>query len=392
MSFLKPICRTSLFLIIPVLLIAGFLCTNLHAQHLYPKKELIFTQVIAMPGFYSVIAVTNRGTDIYRAAMFLSTGAESTAWNPVVNGEQVTNGTVPVSIPPDETKVFYITDTEFKVGLAFLSSYDFWIDNHVEGNLTYYSFTEDIYLDAVGVPGSSEFLNVSLPFSSFNDVGLSLGNISGDHATVDVTLFDNTGFQVSNCQFTVLSGGHFAAYLKELPWTTSIGSFGPVGKVDIQTDVSLSGIAMTITPDGIGGAQISTLPLEGTPLVYTLGLTSGEGAETYMGKLTLWIEGFFVKGYMTLTQENGEFIQQGKYGSVPFMVSGRLKDDSLDLAFVTDGWPTAGLGHGVSLYLHFWNFDVSSNEIYGDWSADHILDAGVGSITGDAIINNMKIE
>lgn len=360
------------------------------AQHLYPKKELIFTQVIAMPGFYSVIAVTNRGTDTYEAAMFLSTGVESTAWNPVVNGEQVVNGTVLVNIEPDETMVFQITDTAFKVGFAFFSSFDYWIDNHVEGNLTYYSFNGNITLDSVGVPGSSEFLNVSLPFSKFNDVGLSLGNISGDHATVEVTLFDHTGIPVSECQFTVLSGGHFSAYLKELPWTTPVGSFGPVGKADIITDVSLSGIAMTVTPDGDGGAQISTLPLDGTPLLYTLGLTSG--ADTYMGKLTLWIEGFFVKGYMTLTQVNGEFVEQNPTGSVPFMVSGRLKDDSLDLAFVTDSWPTAGQGHGVSLYLHFWSFDVSSDEINGDWSADHILDPGVGTITGDAIINNMKIE
>lgn len=378
--------------IIPGIMVLLSLSSPLHSQHLYPKKELIFTQVIAMPGFYSVIAVTNRGTEIYRAAMFLSTGAESTAWNPVVNGEQVTNGTVPVSIPPDETKVFYITDTDFKVGLAFFSSYDFWLENHVEGNLTYYSFSGNITLDAIGVPASTEFFNTSLPFSSFNDVGLSLGNISGDHAAVEVTLFDHTGIPVSECQFTVLSGGHFSAYLKELPWTTPIGSFGPVGKVDIQTDVSLTGIAMTITPDGAGGAQISTLPLDATPLVYTLGLTSGSGVDTYMGRLTLWIEGFFVKGYMTLTQENGEFIQQGKYGSVPFMVSGRIKNDSLDLAFVTDGWPTAAQGHGVSLYLHFWGFDVSADEIIGDWSADHILDPGVGAITGDAIINNMKIE
>ena len=390
MSAFKSVYKPLSFFILACLFSALSMSTPLRAQHLYPKKELIFTQVIAMPGFYSVIALTNRGTGIYSASMFLSTGAVNTAWNPLVNGEQVTNGTVQVSIPPDETKIFYITDTEFKVGLAFLSSWDFWLENHAEGNLTYYSFTEDIYLDAVGVPGSSEFFNVSLPFSKFSDVGLSLGNISGDHATVDVVLFDNTGFPVSNCQFTVLSGGHFAAYLKELPWTVPIGSFGPVGKVDIQTDVSLSGIAMTVTPDGNGGAQISTLPLDATPLVYTLGLTSG--TDTYMGRLTLWIEGYFVKGYMTLTQENGEFIQQGKYGSVPFMVSGRLKNESLDLAFVTDGWPTAAQGHGVSLYLHFWDFDVSSDEMNGDWSADHILDPGVGTITGDAIINNMKIE
>ena len=111
-----------------------------------------------------------------------------------------------------------------------------------------------------------------------------------------------------------------------------------------------------------------------------------------MARLELWIEGYFVKGYMTITQVNGEFVDHGPFGSVPFMVTGRLKDTSLDLAFVTDSWPTAGLGHGVSLYLHFWNFSTTADEMNGDWSADHILDPGVGSLTGDAIINNMKIQ
>ena len=74
------------------------------------------------------------------------------------------------------------------------------------------------------------------------------------------------------------------------------------------------------------------------------------------------------------------------------MVTGRLEDTSLDLAFVTDDWPTAGQGFGVSLYLHISGFSPSTDEMYGDWRADHIFEPATGVLSGDAIINNMKIE
>ncbi len=392
MSILKSVARVLLLFSFPAYLAAVLPFAPLSAQHIYPKKELVFTQVIAGPGFTSTITLSNRGTEPFSGALFLSVGGESAPWNPMVNFTPVINGTVQVDIQPDETRVFHIQDSTFTVGLVFIGSYDFFLDNHVEGNLTYYSYSGSLTFDAVGVPASSEFFNAVLPFNHFEDIGLSLGNFSPDHASVDVTLFDVNGTRISTCRFTVLSGGHFAMYLKELPWETAVGVFGPYGKVEIETDVSLSGIAMTVTPDGSGGAQISTLPISGSPLQYTLGMTSDSSQDIYMARLELWIEGYFVKGYMTLTQVNGEFVDHGPFGSVPFMVTGRLKDNSLDLAFVTDSWPTAGQGFGVSLYLHISGFSPQTDEMYGDWRADHIFNPETGVLTGEAIINNMKIE
>jgi len=393
MDAIKSLARNiQAWFIFPAFLGLVLFTDPLEAQYIHPKKEMVFTQVIAGPGFDSVIALTNRGTTAYSGAIFLSTGPEGSPWNPLVNNLPVYNGNLQISIPPDSTKIFTISSGAFTVGIAFISSFDFYVTNHVEGNLTYYSRNGSACLDAVGVPSSGEFFNVSLPFGNFQDVGLSLGNVTAHDATVRVTLYDQDDEIYSRCEFPVLSGGHFAQYLKELPWNDPVAAFGPVGKVDILADRSLAGIAMTVTPDGSGGAQISTLPLDASPLIYTLGLTAHAGDDIYMGKLELWIDGYFVKGYMVFTQINGEFVDQTIPGPLPFLVSGRLRDGSLDLAFVTDTWPTATPGTGVSLYLHFIGFSPAVDEIYGDWRADHVFNPEIGTLTGDAIINNLKLQ
>ena len=51
MSALKSVYKPLSFFFMACLFSALSLTPPLHAQHLYPKKELIFTQVIAMPGF-----------------------------------------------------------------------------------------------------------------------------------------------------------------------------------------------------------------------------------------------------------------------------------------------------------------------------------------------------
>lgn len=373
--------------LIPALTVTGY------SQNIYPKKDLIFTQIVAGEGFDSSIAVTNRGTYIYEGSILFTTGIDGAEWNPIVNSIRVTNGSMDVEIQPDQTKVFYIKETGLKVGYAVFLSIDWSVDNHLEGNLTYFSYDGSGIKDAVGVPGSKEFYISSLPYSNFYDIGLSLANpdlYGSGAAGIRVLLFYESGEIANQCDFEMASNAHLSKFLSELPWEAPINTLDPVtiGKVEIESSVAISGIAMTIT-DGSGSeAEISTLPLNATPLTYSLTMEADNG-DVYEGELSLWVEGFYVKGYMHITGVNGEYYDDA-YTWQPYLVTGRLIDLDMDLAFYCDWWPTTE-DTGVSLYLYFSQFFAGSDEMTGYWSADYAWNGGVAPLRGDITINNTMI-
>ena len=370
-------------------------------QSLFDKKDTIFTQVFAGPAgsnvYMSSISATNRGTLPYNGTLYFVTGL-NTQWNPVVNGAQVTGGSVDVVILPDATRVFAVTSNNFTVGYALLVSDDWSLDNYIEGNLSYFSFNGSTLMDAVGVPESKEFMISSLPFDMYSDVGLSLVNPSNGPAEVSVILFGPGGNFAANCTFTLQSGEHYAKYLAELPWFSDPVGFGPVGKVEITSDVPIAGIAMLITPGSAAGAQISTLPLGGTPLTYEVTFTRTTDAVpgVYTGDLTLWIEGFFVKGYLNITSVNGTPVGD-PMTDMPILVNGQLDGTELDLAFFTgpaNTWPTNSDSYGAIVYMYVMGFSPSDN-VNGDdelndfavWTAYHAWgdEAVVG---GTLVIDN----
>ena len=109
--------------------ITGFSQTfpKTESSPLFPKKDLLFTQVFSGPSggnlYTASIAVTNRGARTYYGGLVLFTGfAVPSSWNPVVNGVPVTGDMVDIEIPPDETRVFYITDSVFTVGYAVFAT------------------------------------------------------------------------------------------------------------------------------------------------------------------------------------------------------------------------------------------------------------------------------
>ena len=369
------------------------LTATVSAQNIYPKKDLIFTQVVAGNGFDSSIAVTNRGTYTYEGRIEFTTGADGTLWNPIVNSIRVTEGALEVAIPPDQTKVFYIKETSLKVGYAVFLSIDWSVDNHLEGNLTYFSYDGSGVQDAVGVPESKEFYVSSLPYSNFYDVGLSLANADlygSGPADINILLFYQNGEIASQCNVELASYGHFSKFLSELPWEDPIHTLDPVtiGKVEISSSVAISGIAMTIT-DGAGGkAEISTLPIDATPLLYSLVMEADNG-DVYEGELSLWIEGYFVKGYMQITGINGEYFD-APYDDQPYLVSGQLIGLDMDLSFYCDWWPTTD-GTGVSLYIYLPQFYSGFNEMTGYWSADYAWNEGTAPLRGDITVNNTMI-
>ena len=343
-------------IIFPLLMAAGMLLIHTsvgYSQNIYPKKDLIFTQVVAGSGFDSSIAVTNRGTYTYEGRIEFTTGADGALWNPIVNNTRVTAGNLEIAIAPDQTKVFYIKETSLKVGYAVFLSIDWSVDNHLEGNLTYFSYDSAGIQDAVGVPESREFYLSSLPYSNFYDVGLSLANADlygSGPADVRILLFYQNGEIATQCSVELASYGHFSKFLSELPWEDPLYTLDPVtiGKVEIESSVAISGIAMTIT-DGAGGkAEISTLPIDATPILYAFTMDADNG-DVYEGELSIWIEGYFVKGYMHITGVNGEYFDD-PYIYQPYLVSGQLIGLDMDLAFYCDWWPTTE-GTGVSLYI-----------------------------------------
>ncbi|MFH1964884.1 MAG: hypothetical protein ABIJ42_05015 [Acidobacteriota bacterium] len=373
--------------LIPALTVTGY------SQNIYPKKDLIFTQIVAGDGFDSSIAVTNRGTYAYEGSILFTTGTDGAEWNPIVNSTRVTNGSMNVVISPDQTKIFYIKETGLKVGYAVFLSIDWSVDNHLEGNLTYFSYDVSGIQDAVGVPDSKEFYLSSLPYSNFYDVGLSLANpdlYSTGAADIRVLLFNEAGEIVTQCSFVMAPNAHLSRFLSELPWETPINTLDPItiGKVEIESSVAISGIAMTIT-DGAGGkSEISTLPLDAAPLTYTLTMEADNG-DVYEGEMSLWVEGFYVKGYMHITGVNSEYYDDA-YSWQPFLVTGRLIGLDMDLSFYCDWWPTTE-DTGVSLYIYFSQFFAGSDEMNGYWSADYAWNEGVAPLRGDITINNTMI-
>ena len=341
-----------------------------NGQVFYPQKDIIFTQVIASTGFDSIIAVTNRGSHDYGGDLLFYTGADGTVWNPLVNGTRISGGLFHIIIPPNETSILRITDTSFKVGYAIFYADDLEVDNNLEGNLTYYSHDSGTVLDAVGVPASKEFLVSSLPFSEFNDVGLSLAiprKGPDEDASIRVFLYDENGALVSQCQFPILWGGHFAMFLGELPWESDISGMGPSGKVEIHSNRLAAGIGMTVTQGTAGGAQISTLPLSGTPLYYTLAALDDD-ENVYVGDVSFWIEGYVVNGFMRLSHINGETI----VNTQTWKVTGQLIFDLMKLSFPCYLGDTEIVPE-VSLFVLVPDFDPSANEISGAWSADLLV-------------------
>lgn len=384
-----------------LLAIGIIICLTLtgFSQSVMPKKDLVFSQVFAGPAgsdtYYSSIAVTNRGSRTYYGTLWFVTGAAGDLWTPKVNGTRISDLGLDVVIGPDETRSYQVTETSFKVGYAVFISDDFSLDNHIEGNLTYYSSRGGSLLDAIGVPESQEIRISSLPFDSFRDVGLALAHPdlfeSGAPALVDVWLFDEDGTQIANTVITLDPGEHFARYLWELDWNTSIPSnFGPVGKVEISSSQAISGISMLISPGSEAGAQISTLPLGGTPLNYAITFDGTAGAstgETYTGELTLWIEGFFVKGYLQLTEINGSPVSNPDQ-TIPILVQGQLIGTELDLTcFTNTSWPTV-VNYGTVLYLYVSNFLPDGDISEGWWGTYNFWDDGTPVSEGNLAIDN----
>jgi hypothetical protein len=83
------------------------------------------------------------------------------------------------------------------------------------------------------------------------------------------------------------------------------------------------------------------------------------------GELTLWAEGYFVKGYLRITLVNGEEIAE-----LPMFVSGELIDGILELSFYARSRAFDFGGDSereVTLLIEEFDFDFGKEDPFGPW-------------------------
>jgi len=341
-------------------------------QNLIQQKDVGFAQVAVGGGYETVITLTNRGTFAYSGNLTLRRGDDGQPWNPTVDGQPITNGQVSVDIEMGETVTLRLTGDSVESGMAVLVSSDVVLDNFVEGNLTYFVRSGTKLTDSIGVSPSTEIFLASIPFETFSAVALALANADfrtsgAQTAAVTIKLFDDAGDQVESESLTLTPLAHSAKFLSQI-FDESVGR----GKIEISSDVPVIGTALTF----ISG-QLSTLPMLPSPIAYTLLLTQSDQTE-FTGELTLWAEGFFVKGYLSIYEKDGEPLEN----PILTFVHGQLIDGWLDLNFFTQD--EAFEDRDVSLYISDSSFSFADAATSGDWVATFVDDNSTRTGTFEA--------
>ncbi|MEJ2146868.1 MAG: hypothetical protein P8020_17195 [Acidobacteriota bacterium] len=361
-----------------VFTLIGGLTASASAQHLFQQKDLSFAQVAAGPTIETVLTLTNRGDQAYNGTFLLSQGLDGLAWNPLINGERITDGSYSVTVDMDAIVTLHITDDTLIAGEAVLVADNLLtLDNFVEGTLTYFIRSGDTITDSVGVAPGQEFYLASLPFDDFHDIALALANAGftiGDTPapTVDayVTLIDPQGLVVGTKIVTLVPGAQQAQFLHEL--FAGVEGIGDItaGKIEVSALTPIVGTALT----QVAGGQISSLPLNPAPVEYALDMQS-DGGDTFQGAMALWVEGFFVKGYIRMDSYNGQNLEASLVQWVSGSLAGRdlvLSLFALSQDFFTGTGTTQDLD--MSVYFRITDFGLESADLTGNWVLTYVAD------------------
>ena len=312
--------RIKLAWIFLVLLFAGEALGQVSLDNVLPFKDMVFPQVAAGGAYQSWITVTNRGTEVWKGDLEFRGGA-GVPWNPVVNGTAIVGGTLFISVNPGATNTYKVTSPgSTEAGYAMVLARDANLTSFLEGHLTYYVSDGNLVIDSVGVPPARQFLVSSLPFEDFNSICLAFANSdsAGRPAHLKLKVLSDTNAQVGQTKDLPLARReHMAQYLWQLLPGIALGR----GRLEIESDVPVSGIALTQAP----GNQFSSLPLESTTRTYVLEWMGGH--PNIFDHMTLWTESFLVKGYVELVNAEGGDL---------YAVSGQIADGKLHLHF--DGY------------------------------------------------------
>lgn len=295
------------FLLIFAFLVSG----TAHSQILNPQKDLAFSQLAAGDGWETVLVVTNRGTSIYSGVMKLYR-ANGIAWNPRINGVAPSNGSLPVSLSAGETKSYKITlQGGVEAGFAVITANTMDQKSFIEGNLTYFVHASGTVIESVGMLPSTEFYRATLPSDDLATLALALVNLNATPAVITLKAYNETNVQLGGTVTLpeLATNQHMAEYV----WQRIAGLSGVRGRIEIQSNVPVMGAALT----DINGL-FSSLPLSAAPHSYEYSTTIS--GIPIGGQLGMWIEGAYIKGYLSVTMANnaplnppGNFLFHGVY-------------------------------------------------------------------------------
>ncbi len=278
-----------------ILLMASIAFGQINETEHHPFKDLIFPQVAAGGEYQTWVTVTNRGPESYDGTLVFRKG-QGQAWNTYVNGAQISGGILIISIPPKATRTYKVTlPGSTEVGYLLIRAEDVeHLNNFIQGNVAYYVGTGGQINDSVGVMPSNPFFAATLPFEDFDALCFALANtdVYLRDTNVKFDLYSEENELLGTYTLPLLHNEHTARYLWQMFESVTIDR----GRVEIESDVPVSGMALIQS----AGGQYSSLPLEATARTYSITST---GAEIHFPDLTLWMEGVFVKGYLTLERE-----------------------------------------------------------------------------------------
>jgi len=362
----------------PLTLLIVLLPLTANAQTIYPKKDLAFAQVAAGGPYETVINVTNRGSNTYTGILNLFHLAGE-PWNPLVNGVQISNGRMNVTIAKGATTTYRITrNIGTEAGFAIFLASDLAQTSFLEGTLTYYVRGGDfgLVVDSVGVQPSSEFYLTAVPFDDFSTIAYALANLNTTAVTPKLSLYSDANVLVASTDLPQFAPGqHMAEYLRQRFQGIQITR----GRMEIQSDLPIIGTILTDNYDELTQlSQLSSLPM--LPAVKGYRFTGSIGGISYGGELSLWFDGPFVQGYLRVLTVAGIPEQNPD----TLHLTGSLVNGLLQM--ITSGNPNVEDSLLVSSVVDSYSLSLTTlNASASGWWLDTKLPAGTGTLTLTAI-------
>ena len=362
----------------PLTLLIVLLPLTANAQTIYPKKDLAFAQVAAGGPYETVINVTNRGSNTYTGILNLFHLAGE-PWNPLVNGVQISNGRMNVTIAKGATTTYRITrNIGTEAGFAIFLASDLAQTSFLEGTLTYYVRGGDfgLVVDSVGVQPSSEFYLTAVPFDDFSTIAYALANLNTTAVTPKLSLYSDANVLVASTDLPQFAPGqHMAEYLRQRFQGIQITR----GRMEIRSDLPIIGTILTDNYDELTQlSQLSSLPMLPAVKGYTFSGTLAGLA--YTGEISLWFDGQFAQGYIRVLTVGG--VPEQSVDTLPF--TGSLIDGVLQLTATG----SASANDQLLSYVLINPYSLTQSPLQATaaawWLPSHIL-AGTGTLTMTAI-------
>ena len=98
-----------------------------------------------------------------------------------------------------------------------------------------------------------------------------------------------------------------------------------------------------------------------------------DGGDTFQGEMVLWVEGFFVKGYILMYSYNGQNLEASQVQWVSGSLTGRDLVLSL-FALSQDFFTGTTQDVDMSVYFRITDFGLESADLTGDWVLTYVGD------------------